>query len=178
MPLSRTATFTNDNGTISHTSLPTLRNEPIMSSQFTANLRPNAGERTESVPGPSAPEPFAPNDQEYGSEEKIRSRAGTSQSGKTFRNSSGEEKGLDVNDVPKASEFHSPEAKATNNLTPAAGSAAAEPGAGKPKLEKFKYGCEYDHLRLICQMLIEIQFGTQRWSCSGRSPLRFWVVRL
>ncbi|KIR35936.1 endoplasmic reticulum protein [Cryptococcus deuterogattii MMRL2647] len=160
MPVSRTATFTDDNGTISHTSLPTLRNEPIMSSQFTANPRPNVGERTESVPGPSAPEPFAPNDQEYGSEEKVRSRAGTSQSGKTFRNSSGEEKGLDVNDVPKASEFHSPEAKATNNLMPAAGSAAAEPGAGKPKLEKFKYGFWDTEMAMFRRIAFKILGGT------------------
>ncbi|OXM77023.1 endoplasmic reticulum protein [Cryptococcus neoformans Bt63] len=111
-----------------------------MSTQFTSNVRPDADERVEDTPGPSAPEPFAPNDQEYGNEEKARSRAGTSQSGRTFRNPSGEEKGLDVEDVPKASEFHNPESKATNNLTPAAGVAAAEPGGGKPKLEKFKYG--------------------------------------
>lgn len=115
-----------------------------MSSQFTSNVRPDADERVEDTPGPSAPEPFAPNDQECGNEEKARSRAGTSQSGRTFRNPSGEEKGLDVEDVPKASGFHNPESKATNNLTPAAGVAAAEPGGGKPKLEKFKYGCEYD----------------------------------
>lgn len=114
-----------------------------MSSQFTSNARSDADGRNENVPGPSAPEPFAPDDQEYGNEEKVRSRAGTGQSGKTFRNSSGEEKSLDVEDVPKASEFHAPEAKATNNLTPAAGVAAAEPGGGKPKLEKFKYSCEY-----------------------------------
>ncbi|ADV22219.1 endoplasmic reticulum protein [Cryptococcus gattii Ru294] len=131
-----------------------------MSSQFTANPRPSAGERIESVPGPSAPEPFSPNDQEYGSEEKIRSRAGTSQSGKTFRNSSGEENGLDVQDVPKASEFHSPEAKATNNLTPAAGSAATEPGAGKPKLEKFKYGFWDTEMTMFRKIAFKILAGT------------------
>ncbi|AAW45796.1 hypothetical protein CNBJ2900 [Cryptococcus deneoformans B-3501A] len=131
-----------------------------MSSQFTSNARSDADGRNENVPGPSAPEPFAPDDQEYGNEEKVRSRAGTGQSGKTFRNSSGEEKSLDVEDVPKASEFHAPEAKATNNLTPAAGVAAAEPGGGKPKLEKFKYSFWDPEMAMFRKIAFKILGGT------------------
>lgn len=67
----------------------------------------------------------------------MRSRAGTSQSGKTLRNYSCEEKGSDVNDVPQAND--TPDAKAAVVELPAAGAADAEPEGGKPKLEKFAY---------------------------------------
>lgn len=65
-----------------------------------------AGERTE----PEHPRSFSPsnlfgpNEYEYGNGEKTRSRTGTSQPGKTLRNSHGEEKGSDVNDVPQAND--------------------------------------------------------------------------
>lgn len=78
----------------------------------------------------------------------MRSRAGTSQSGKTLRNYSCEEKGSDVNDVPQAND--TPDAKAAGVELPAVGAADAEPEGGKPKLEKFAYSCEQVLLGLSC----------------------------
>lgn len=55
----------------------------------------------------------------------MRSRARTSQSGKTLRNYSYEEKGSDVNNVSQAND--TPDAKAAGVELPAARAADAEP---------------------------------------------------
>ncbi|WVQ76067.1 hypothetical protein IAR50_005704 [Cryptococcus sp. DSM 104548] len=88
------------------------------------------------VPDPSAPEPYAPDAVEYGTEEHIRSPAGTWQdaSGRTLiRDSEGESSGKVL------SIYESPDGKAESNLGPGREGAAGTPGGQKPALEMFAY---------------------------------------
>ncbi|ODN82224.1 hypothetical protein L202_02510 [Cryptococcus amylolentus CBS 6039] len=77
--------------------------------------------------GPSAPEPYAPNSEEYAEEERIRSRAGTGQSasGRTLNNSSAE--GSSGEKIA----YGSSKAEAANNSGPANGAGA--PGGKGPR---------------------------------------------